>query len=262
MFHTLTAIESMSIHATDGSIGSVKDTYFDDQAWTLRYLVVDTIKWLPSRNVLISPISIQDIDWDGQIVYLDLTRDQVKGSPSVDWDKPVTRQHERAYFDYFGYPYYWAGPLRWGPVPFPPSSGNAMQNGPDHWWEQQRRTFDERGDPHLRSTEAVSGYHIEAVDGAIGHVQDFLFDEQDWSLRFLAIDTRNWWPGRLILVAIDWIERVSWGERKVYVSMTRDAIKRAPEWHPELALVAQDEDYLRDGDKQKHDAHRRRDPLH
>lgn len=257
MFHTVTALEGMSVHATDGSIGSVKDTYFDDQTWTLRYLVVDTLRWLPSRDVLITPISIQHIDWRGHIVQLDLTRDQVERSPSVDWDEPATRRQEQAYLDHFAYPYYWSGPLRWGSVPFPPSSRNAMQNGPDLWWEQQGRTSDEAGDPCLRSTEAVSGYHIEASDGWIGQVQDFLFDPQDWSLRFLAIDTRNGWPGRHVLVAIDWIELVSWSERKAHVSMTQDAIKRAAEWHPELALVAQDEDYLRDRDNQKHAARRR-----
>lgn len=261
MFHTLTALERMSIQATDGKLGSVNDTYFDDQAWTLRYLVADTARWLPGRKVLVSPLSIQSIDWPGRTVAVNLTREQIKGSPGIDSDKPVSRQHETAYFDYFGYPYYWAGPLRWGPVAFPPRPGRSAQRGPDYWWEQQRRNLDRSADPHLRSTEAVSGYHIEASDGEIGHVQDFLFDEEDWSLRFLAVDTRNWWPGRHVLVAIDWVESVSWSQRKVHVSMTRDAIRRAPEWHPELALVAHEEDYLHDRagkvSRPAHDGHAR-----
>jgi len=221
--------------------------------------VVDTARWLIGRKVLISPLSVRAIDWQARSVAVDLSRQQIEDSPGIDSDKPVTRQHEHAYFDYFGYPYYWAGPLRWGPVAFPPGDdaqgadakgadakgADATQRaGPDYWWEQQRRTFDEKGDPHLRSTEAVSGYHIEALDGEIGHVQDFLFHERDWSLRFLAVDTRNWLPGRHVLVGIDWLEHVDWSERKVHVSMTRDAIRRAPEWQPELALVGQDEDYL------------------
>jgi hypothetical protein len=203
--------------------------------------------------VLISPLSVQSVDWRWRTVPVDLTREQITRSPRIESDKPVTKQQETAFFDYFGYPYYWSGPLRWGPMPFPPSAGNAMRSGPDHWWEQQRRTICGQGDPHLRSADAVTGYHIEATDGAIGHVQDFLFDEQDWSLRFLAVDTRNWWPGRHVLVAIDWIESVSWGERKVHVSMTRDAIRRAPEWHPEFALLAEGEDYRHDNDGEAED---------
>jgi uncharacterized protein YrrD len=247
MFRTLTSLESMSIRAADGNIGSVQDTYFDDQAWTLRYLVVDTAKWLPGRKVLVSPISVQAIDWRWRTVALDLTREQIKGSPKIESHLPVSRQHETAYLDYFGYPHYWTGPLRWGPVPLPPSAGSAVRTGPNDWWEQRRRALPQPGDPHLRSAKALAGYHIEAADGSIGRAQDFLFDEQNWSLRFLAVDTHSWWPGRHVLVAIDWIESVNWGERKVHVSMTREAIERAPAWHPELALVADDEDYLDDG---------------
>lgn len=238
----------MSIDAVDGKIGSVIDTYFDDRAWTLRYLVVDTTKWLPGGKVLISPLSVRSIDWQHRTVVVSLTREQIKGSPTIDTDKPVTMQRERAYLDYFGYPYYWAGPLRWGPTPFPPGpAGSGMHSGTEYWWEQQRRILEQpeqQGDPHLRSTEAVCGYHIEASDGGIGHVQDFLFDQQDWGIRFLAVDTRNWLPGRHVLIAIDWIERVSWGERKVHVSMTREAIRHAPEWRPELALAAHEQEFM------------------
>lgn len=241
MLHTLTALERMSIRASDGDIGTVKDTYFDDLAWTLRYLVIDTGRWLPGRKVLISPLSVTSVDWQERTVAVDLTRNQIEGSPSIDLEKPVSRQRETAYFDYFGYPYYWAGPLRWGPVAFPPKVRAAR----DHWLDDERRV-PERADPHLRSTDAVTGYHIEAADGPIGHVQDFLYDEQDWSVRLLAVDTRNWLPGRHVLVAIDRVERVSWGERKVHVNLTQDSIRRAPEWHPELALLAQDEDFLHD----------------
>jgi hypothetical protein len=247
MFRTLTSLEGMPIRAADGNIGSVQDTYFDDQAWTLRYLEVDTAKWLPGRKVLVSPISVQTIDWRWRTVAIDLTREQLQGSPKLESHLPVTRQHERAYLDHFGYPHYWAGPLRWGPVPFPPSAGNAMRMAPGEWWEQQRRALNRPGEPHLRSAKAVAGYHIEAADGSIGHAQDFLFDEQDWSLRFLAVDTHHWWPGRHVLVAIDWIENVSWEERKVHVSMTRETIERAPLWHPELAQVVDDDDYQDEG---------------
>lgn len=244
MLHTLTAIERMSIRATDGDIGRVHDTYFDDQAWTLRYLVVDTGKWLPGRKVLISPMSVAAIDWPGRSVELSLTREQIENSPTFDSDKPVSRQHETAYFDYYGYPYYWAGPLRWGPVPFPGGAGTLARVPAGGWADQQVRANRDRGDPHLRSTDEVTGYRIEAADGEIGHAQDFLYDERNWALRFLAVDTRNWWPGRHVLVAIEWVERVSWDERRVHLNLPREAVREAPEWRPELALAQQDEELL------------------
>jgi sporulation protein YlmC with PRC-barrel domain len=85
-------------------------------------------------------------------------------------------------------------------------------------------------DPHLRSTHDVSGYHIQATDGEIGHVEDFIIDDETWAIRYLIVDTRNWWPGKRILVSPQWIERVSWNESKVFVNLSREAIKASPEY--------------------------------
>src|SRR5438105_5096052 len=93
--------------ATDGSIGEVQDCYFDDVHWTVRYLVVDTGGWLSGRKVLISPMAIRGIDIDGEHVIVDLTREQVERSPDIDTHRPVSRQHEIALLQYYGYPSYW-----------------------------------------------------------------------------------------------------------------------------------------------------------
>jgi len=94
-------------------------------------------------------------------------------------------------------------------------------------------------DPHLRSTRDVSGHHIQAADGEIGHVDDFIIDDETWAIRYIVIDTRNWWPGKKILVSPKWIERVSWDEAKVFVNLSRETIKRSPEYK-EASLLTRD----------------------
>ena len=92
-------------------------------------------------------------------------------------------------------------------------------------------------DPHLRSTHDVSGYHIQAADGEIGHVEDFIIDDETWAIRYLIVDTRNWWPGKKVLVSPQWIERVSWSESKVFVNLSRETIKQSPEYTEESLLT-------------------------
>lgn len=239
MLQKLSGLTSLSIRATDGEIGSVKDSYFDDQRWVVRYIVVDTSRWLPGREVLISPFSVSGIDWQRQLLDVSISRDQVKSSPSIDLDKPVSRQREAQFLDYYGYPYYWGGSMMWGI-----SASPAIATPPGRLEEQmqERRERTEQSDPHLRSEEQVTGYHIEAEDGMIGHVDDFLFDPQTWALRYFIVDTRNWLPGRHVLLGTDWIDKVDWAKRIVRVPLSREAIRNSPEWH-EGAKLDQDEEH-------------------
>jgi len=188
MLHTVTALERMSLRAKDGNIGTVKDTYFDGDAWILRYFVADAGRWLPGRSVLVSPLSVTAIDWPRFTLELDLTRQQVVRNRGVADDGSAPR--------------------------------------------------------HLQSTGIVTGYSVEALDGTIGHVEDFLYDERDWALRFIAVDARSWWPGRHVLVAIQWVDQVRWNDCKVHLNLRQEEIREAPEWHPELALAPQDENSI------------------
>ena len=157
-----------------------------------------------------------------------LTKKQIEGSPSLDSAKPVSRQFEDAYYGYYGWPLYWGGPYRWGSYPYIARDRNT--------WK--KITQDEKAwDPYLRSTRDVSGHHIQASDGEIGHVEDFIIDDDMWAIRYLVINTRNWWPGKQILVSPLWIDRVSWSESKVFVNLTRAAIKQSPEYSAESPLT-------------------------
>ncbi len=253
---------SYTIGATDGDIGGVYDLYFDDQRWTIRYLVVDTGTWLPGRRVLISPMAVREPSWSAQRLAVALTKAQVEGSPSFDAAKPVSRQHEIEFAGYYGYPLYWAGPYLWGPVPYPmpvagrevePETAEALrregwaQVGPEH---RERgslasgRVEREEGDPHLRSVREVLGYAIQAADGEIGHVEDFILDDETWTVRYLVVDTRNWWPGKKVLVSPEWIDYVSWADSKVHVNLTRHEIRDAPEYDPARPIERADESRL------------------
>ena len=97
MLRNVKDLRGYAIRATDGVIGHVDDFYFDDEAWAIRYLVVETGRWLPDRQVLISPISIGHPDWSAQLLPVSLTKAQVKGSPDIDTKKPVSRQREATY---------------------------------------------------------------------------------------------------------------------------------------------------------------------
>lgn len=233
MLRNVKDLRGYAILATDGVIGEVDDLYFDDEDWAIRYLVVDTGTWLSGRKVLISPLALAIglPDWMGQQLPVSLTKAQVEGSPDIDTRKPVSRQHETAYFGYYGYPYYWEGAGLWGMGANPGGLTDQLM------FEEALRT--RRGaeprsmeDCHLRSSRAVIGYHVHATDGDIGHVDDLLVDDHTWAIRYLVLNTSNWWIGHQVLVTPPWIEAVSWSDGTVSVDLTRQAVKDAPPYDP------------------------------
>jgi hypothetical protein len=243
MLRTVTDLKGATIAATDGDIGSVQDLYFDDVSWTVRYLMVDTGAWLPGRQVLISPMAVDRPRWSDGRLPVRLTRKQVEESPPADSTKPVDRQYEERYARYYGYPYYWTGPSRWGATAYPDGMLTAPVAPPDAPAEVVTPGAEE-GDPHLRSAVDLMTYYLEATDGDLGHVEDFLVDDREWAIRYMVVDTRNWWPGKKVLVSPEWIRRVSWEDSRVYVDLTRDGIKSAPEYDPSAPLDREYEDRL------------------
>ncbi len=239
MLRTLKDLESAEISATDGNIGDIKDFYFDDHEWVVRYLVVDAGTWLTSRKVLISPRAIHHPDWSQHLLPVSLTKEQVKNSPSIDTDKPVSRQYEIDYSGYYGYPHYWGGYGIWGDdmVPYgmlaeyPESTSmRAQREAAEKEFASIQRARHRNDDPNLRSCKEVIGYHIHASDGDIGHVEGLLIDEKTWSIRYMVVNTSNWWLGRTVLIAPPWVDNVRWADRTVRITMTRDAIKGAPHY--------------------------------
>jgi hypothetical protein len=223
MLRNTTQLKGFAIRARDGEIGSLEQFYFDDESWAIRYLVVDAGTWLSGRLVLVSPLALRQTEWDSKRLDVALTKDQVENSPPIDTHKPVSRQHEAAYLGYYGYPSYWAAPNY-------PAALAIRTEAVAQAEELQARAGQAPADTHLRSTEAVTGYHIQATDGEIGHVRDFIVDDESWAIRYLEVDTRNLWPGKKVLVSPQWINRVSWADSKVYVDLKTETIQNGPEW--------------------------------
>jgi sporulation protein YlmC with PRC-barrel domain len=215
--------------ASDGEIGHVKDFYFDDQNWAVRYLVADTGSWLPGRQVLISPHSLGRLDQAEKILRVNLTRNQIENSPSIEEHKPVSRQYEEEYYRYYGWPFYWQGDALWGlsgfpildlpAIPLPSEPGTA--SGPQP----------ERADAHLRSAQAVNGYHVKASDGRLGHVCDFMMDAQSWEIGQLVVKTGHRLSGKEVLIPTKKVDRIGYDESTVFLNLAGEAVEQSPAHH-------------------------------
>lgn len=221
-------LEGFKLHGIDGEVGKVKEFYFDDHHWTIRYLVADTGNWIESRKVLISPYALTAVNKEEESITVDLTKEQIENSPSLDTDKPVSKQFEELYNEYYEWPMYWNGPLVWG------AYSNLERSRVK---ETEVNPGGKPWNPNLRSTSTVNGYNIQASDGEIGHIDDFIIDDLTWEIRYLVIDTVNWWPGKKVLISPRWIERVSWDQSKVFVHLSREAIKKTPEYNEDVLIT-------------------------
>lgn len=228
----------LRLKAVDGEIGKVKDVYFDDHTWTIRYLVVDTGHWLPGRMVLISPQSVGEPDWSGHILPVSLTKEKIETSPDIDADQPVSRQIQSRLAAYYQWTPYWGT-----------YAGPAMTWLQESDAEAQVAVGEEEEthhDPHLRSISEVLGYEIHASDGQIGHVRDFLVQSDGWVIRYMVVKTGHWLAGRNVLVSPTWITDLEWTRAQVDVDLPRQSIQAAPEFDIDQPLSREYEDTLHD----------------
>ena len=229
------ALKGFAIEASDGKIGAVSDFLFDDKTWKTRWMVVDTGSWLTGRKILVHPSAMGQPDYGREQVPVRLTRQQVKDSPDILSDAPVSRQMETNLYGYYGWDPLWGGGNYLGG--YASGMGGAFDAAP-YRFDSGLLEADSPGsslgdgDPHLRSVTAVVGYHIQAKDGPIGHVENFLVDDETWGIRYLVIDTKNWWPGRHVLISPYAVRGISWSDRDVTLDVTRDKVKGSPAWDP------------------------------
>lgn len=216
MLHEAKDIERLKIVAKDGELGYAYDFYFDDLNWKTRYLVIDTGKWLTGRRVLISPHSIEKPDYENKQLYVNLDKEQIVDSPHISKDEPISQQHQQVLADYYGWPVYWS-------VDPSLNAMGAMELSKEEKTE---------GDPHLRSIREVRNYNIEAVDGNIGYVENFIIDDKNWDIKYLILDTRKWmhWlpGGEYILITPELIDKIVWSESNVYIKADKKSIENAP----------------------------------
>jgi hypothetical protein len=224
MLRSIKQLYGEKLGASDGELGRVKDFYFDDQSWAVRYLVADTGTWLASRQVLLSPHAIGKLYEDGKVLLVKLTRKQIENSPAIETHKPVSRQFEEEYHSHYGWPYYWEGDGLWGGMrsfPIleePPKllTGGQASNPPH-----------KRADAHLRSTRAVNGYHLQATDGIVGHVCDFMMDDESWAIGQLVVKTGHRFTGKEVLIPVSKVDQISYEESTVFVKLTKEAVEQS-----------------------------------
>lgn len=222
-----------AITAIDGEFGKVHDFLFDDVSWTVRYVVADTARWLPGRQVLLAPAAVGHPDWLGHRVPVNLTKEQISGSPPVEKDEPMSRQLEGKLARYYGWPLYWMEDL--GGMAIPEAVADTGVN-PDKPTIERRKRIEAAEHAHIRSIREVKGYHVEARDGAVGHVDDFIVEEETWAIRYVVVDTHNWVPGKRVLLPPSAFEKVSWSESNVHVPLTREQVKNSPPFDPSAPI--------------------------
>ena len=224
MLRSIRQICGAKLGAADGEIGHVKDFYFDDQRWAIRYLVADTGSWIAGRLVLLSPHAFGTLPPDGKILPVTLTRKQIEHSPAMESHKPVSRQYEEEYYKYFGWPYYWNGDELWGMSGFPILS----ERSEPVLAEPSRLSSAKQADVHLRSAQSVIGYQIQAGDEIAGHVTDFIMEDTRWLICQLVVNTGNRFTGKKVILSPGLVDRISWEESKVFVNLTKEALLQAP----------------------------------
>jgi hypothetical protein len=232
MLWRLSDLKLFSIRAQDGPIGRVSELLVSDETWTVRYLVVDTAEGVLAERVLLSPLAFDTPNGPAKVLPVRLTKNQVRNAPAASREEPVSRHRERELHDYYGWPYYWIGGPIWGPFLTPGELSRAQfERAPLPEAEEAKlRKTEPPSDPHLRSTNEVEGYRFEAVDGELGHVQDFVLDDGDWRIKYFEITTRTWWPGKKVLLPAEHVREVRWDDRRVHADVRRETVKKAPRY--------------------------------
>jgi len=229
MLYRMDRLIGMAVRATDGEAGKVVDAHFDEQAWTARYLVVETGGWLKRRKLLISPIAVRGVNWDERRIRINLNRRQLESSPAIDLDQLMMRRDEQALFDHYGYPDYRAGGLLWGATPYPLLPHPARSLTPP-----DTRPPSADGPCGLGSLREIHGYSLQALDASIGQLEEFLIDSGSWAIRYLVVNTHPWWSGQQVVIPPQWAGQVDWQQKRVLLLVERDAVQNAPEFDPSL----------------------------
>lgn len=226
MLRNINGLIGQAIQATDGELGKVDEFYFDDRTWRIRYLVVETGTWLAGRKVLISPTACKRTGAGPEPFAVALTKEQVRNSPDTDTKKTVSRQHEVELHEHYAWPLYWGGGFYAGGITLgvpPPAAFDKPA---------EEAAGQDKEDPHLRGTRAVTGYGLHAADGPIGQVEDYIADLGGWIIRYLVVDVGLWLPGKKVLISPHWIKSVAWETSEIFVDLSREAVRKSPEFDP------------------------------
>lgn len=247
--HRLHDLTRQDLTSRDGGTSTVVSVYFDDQDWVVRYFIVRLGGSVPGREVLVPPSATRRLPHQPDSLFLTLTRSELENAPPADSQLPASRHYELQIrsqngdrtsrpgqdstrpwdFVCFGWPPH----LPQGRL-FDPTIDTRRQAPPNHPIAKAKQ-------PHLHSSRTVTGYHIHARDGEIGHVEDFILEEPDWTVRYLAVNTRNWLPGKHVLIPPARVIDLNWALRLVIVDLDRETILNAPSYDNHKPIVHSDQ---------------------
>lgn len=244
MLNVVSTLKGFEIQAKDGSLGTVSDFLFDDSTWEVRWMVVDTGRWLTGRKVLIHPSAVVSAKYEARKLTVALSKAQVKDSPDILQDRPVSQQMQSDLYNYYGWNPLWnrglpgsgiySGAMNGGGI----GANAANLSAPIYFGASAVREAErdevilDDGDPHLRSITEVTGYHVHATDGNIGHVESFLVESDRWGIRYLVVDTSNWWVGQHVLISPHAVKDVDWSAHSIGLNIARDKVRSSPPWNP------------------------------
>lgn len=225
MLRSLSSLRGYTLAASDDDIGKIRDLLFEDRGLVVQYAVAVTGPWLFGRKVLVPWSALGAPDWHAKRFPVSMTRQEVKDLPGLETDPPVSQQQKRR-------------------------AKALLASDPQVMWAWVAMVESEDDRPalegHLRSAHEVTGYRVEAKDGPIGHVEDLIAEDGNWIVRYVVIDTRDWLPGRKVLVPATAVRGFEWGTRSASVGLTKQAIESSPEHDPAHPLGATYEVELRE----------------
>lgn len=224
MLRTTNHIIGYKIAASDGEIGHCNDFLFRDDDWSISYLTVDTGGWLPGKKIVLPPSAVSRPDWESKTIPVAMTVEQVKKGPTVDSKEIVSRDYETQCLEYYNWPAVAAATMSIGGPVIPPTVSKSVA-----------RSVEASGDNHLRSVNIVKSYRLAAIDGEIGHIDDFIVDDESWRIRYFVACTSAW-RGKDVLVSPQWIEAIAWADERVKVDLSIDSIKSSPHFDPSIAI--------------------------
>ena len=232
--NSFTGFKGFRMGATDGEIGIIKEIYFDDLTWTVRYLIVKAGNFLQGKLTLISTQALLAPDWENELFPTNLTMDQIKNGPDIDTDKPVYRQQETKLYDHFPWDIYWGIGL----IPLEDSVEMALS--------EKINQGNTESDPHLRSSDKITGYVLRVADGELGQVDDFIIDTDSWKITFVVVKTGTWFSDKKILLPIAWISEIDWLASSITVEATVEDVQQCAEFDPYAPVNEVYEKVLRD----------------
>ncbi|PAV29819.1 hypothetical protein CIL05_10675 [Virgibacillus profundi] len=221
MFYLSSNLKTYNIHASDGEMGKVKDLYFDDKRWAIRYAIIDTRKWLPGRRVLLSPSSFLTLNEADKFLEVEFDKETVRNSPSIPDETLITQDVENSLVGYYGWTKYWTGNMLWGPNESPMT---AYKNHEEALLQEQ--PVDSHRDYDLRSEDETIGFKVHADNGKIGTIADMIYDDQKWKIQYIIVQSSDHpVEEEYFVFPTEDIESADWFEHDLYVKKSLEEVK-------------------------------------